>query len=270
MPKRVFAKEQLEMIKSKGLNVETVRKRIKKGMSFEEALNMPLWNHVNAVLTREQVKEVKSKGFLLSTIRMRIRKGMSYEEAISTPLLRKKISSTLTKEQWLIAKENGLSSITVHNRINRLGWDIEKAISKPVKPKRKLTSEQIEKIKEKGFKCATIRSRMEKGMSFEEAINTPLKHNRLTPEQKKKAIENGISVQTAYSRKLSGWTTEEAITIPINSHHFFTKEELSIAAANGVSKSMLQNRFYTLGWTIEEAINTPKHGKYGKGDRWTR
>lgn len=126
------------------------------------------------------------------------------------------------------------------------------------------TEEQCELIRESEFTYPTVVKRVKRGMSFEEAITKPLQRTPITPEQRKKAKENGIDMKNVYSRKRLGWTIEEAITIPINAHYFFTEEELSIAASNGVTKTMLQNRFYTLGWTIEEAITTPKHGKYGR------
>ena len=45
----------------------------------------------------------------------------------------------ITPEDFRIAEENGISKDTLLSRVRKLGWDIDKAITKPVRAKRKFT-----------------------------------------------------------------------------------------------------------------------------------
>lgn len=128
------------------------------------------------------------------------------------------------------------------------------------------TPEQLEEAKERNINLSTVRKRIERGMSVEQAIRAPLQQTALTKEDRQQAAENNIKMKTVYTRLELGWSVKEAVTIPANSHHTFSKEDLETAAQNGISYATLQNRFYRLGWELEECINTPKHGRYVRRD----
>ena len=49
----------------------------------------------------------------------------------------------ITPEDFKIAEENGISKDTLIMRVRKLGWDVDKAITKPVRIKRKFTEEEI-------------------------------------------------------------------------------------------------------------------------------
>lgn len=83
----------------------------------------------------------------------------------------------LFKEEVNIAKSNNIPISIVKNRINNLGWDIERAISEPV--------------------------------------NKNGNYSKLyTTEQKEIAEKNGISPQLLYKRLKLKWCMDDAITIP--------------------------------------------------------
>lgn len=128
------------------------------------------------------------------------------------------------------------------------------------------TPEQIEEAKRRNINLRTVHKRIERGMSVDQAIRAPLQRTPLTKEDRKRAAKNDIKMSTVYTRLELGWSVKEAVTIPTNSHHVFSKEDLETASRNGISYATLQNRFYRLGWTLEDCINIPKHGRYVRRD----
>ena len=53
----------------------------------------------------------------------------------------------ITPEDFKIAEENGISKDTLLSRVRKLGWDVDKAITKPARKKRKFTKKEIEIMK---------------------------------------------------------------------------------------------------------------------------
>lgn len=86
----------------------------------------------------------------------------------------------LTDEQRKIAKENGIHSATLWNRVNKLGWDIERAIT-------------------------------------EKYVKQPMnvKGVEVSDEQLEIALNNGISRKRVHARLYNGWTVEDTITTPV-------------------------------------------------------
>ena len=83
----------------------------------------------------------------------------------------------LLSEEVKIAQSNNIPISIVKNRINNLGWDIERAITEPVN----------------------------KNGNFSKLYTT---------EQKEIAESNGISPQLLYKRLKLKWHMEDAINIP--------------------------------------------------------
>lgn len=121
----------------------------------------------------------------------------------------------ITPEDFKIAEENGISKDTLIMRVRKLGWDVDKAITKPVRIKRKFTEEEIKTMKENGIDRNTVSCRLQWGWTLEEAITKPKKRGRqyVYPEWVyKEADKNGISYSALGSRIRRGMSLEEACT----------------------------------------------------------
>lgn len=95
------------------------------------------------------------------------------------------MSKIFTKEQMEIAKSNGLTYPHIYGRVMRNGWPVEVAISTPKgEPIQKrqymvvrgtvVTAEQIQTALENGIQKNTIKSRIQKGFTVEDAITHPI------------------------------------------------------------------------------------------------
>ena len=133
----------------------------------------------------------------------------------------------ITPNDYVTAEENGISEHALYQRVHIYGWDIDRAISQPMRSK---------------------------GVPFEHVWS----------KWKETAEENGISKDVFYSRcRNSGWAPEKAATIPVGELYSgkWTAEELEIARRNGIdgnSMSLVSIRIKKLGWSKEKALNTPK------------
>ena len=121
----------------------------------------------------------------------------------------------ITPEDYKIAEENGISKDTLLCRVRKLGWDVDKAITKPVREKRKFTKEEIKTMEENGVDRNTASCRLKWGWTLEEALTKPKKRGRqyVYPEWVyKEADKNGISYSALGNRIRSGMSLEEACT----------------------------------------------------------
>ena len=121
----------------------------------------------------------------------------------------------ITPEDFKIAEENGIPEHVVTTRVRKLGWDVDKAITKPVRAKRKFTKEEIKTMEENGVNQNIAANRMYWGWNLEEAITKPKKRGRqyVYPEWVyKEADKNGISYSALGNRIRRGMSLEEACT----------------------------------------------------------
>ena len=121
----------------------------------------------------------------------------------------------ITPEDFEKAKENGIHKDTVITRVRKLGWDVDKAITKPARKKRKFTKEEIEIMEENGIDRNTAVCRLNCGWTVEEAISKPKKQGRqyIYPEWVyEEADKNGISYSALGNRIRRGMSLEEACT----------------------------------------------------------
>lgn len=92
----------------------------------------------------------------------------------------------ISDEDYKIAAANGISRNNVTNRVNTLGWSIEKAITTPIKTYKKtnygIKKEQREIAYKNGILRQTLDFRLKNGMSVQEAITTPT----MTPSERGK------------------------------------------------------------------------------------
>ena len=122
---------------------------------------------------------------------------------------------SITPEDFRIAEENGISKGTLIMRVKTLGWDIDKAITKPVRAKRKFTEEEIKIMKENGLDRNAVAYRLGLGWSWEQALTKPKKGGRqyVYPEWVyKEADKHGISYSAVGNRIRHGMSLEEACT----------------------------------------------------------
>ena len=134
----------------------------------------------------------------------------------------------ITPEDFKIAEENGISKDTLLSRVRKLGWDIDKAITKPVRAKRKFTEEEIKTMEENGVNRNIAAGRRYWGWTLEEAITKSKKKGRqyVYPEWVyREANKNGISYSALGNRIRRGMSLEEACTKKI-----ITKEEALVIA----------------------------------------
>ena len=121
----------------------------------------------------------------------------------------------ITPEDFKIAEENGISKGTLIMRVRRQGWDVDKAITKPVRVKRKFTEEEIKTMEENGIDRDVAAGRRYWGWNLEEAITKPKKKGRQYVYPKwvyKEADKNGISYSALGNRIRRGMSLEEACT----------------------------------------------------------
>ena len=121
----------------------------------------------------------------------------------------------ITPEDFKIAEENGIPEYVVTTRVRKLGWDVDRAITKPVRGKRKFTEEEIKTMEENGVDRNTVACRLKWGWTLEESLTRPKKRGRqyVYPEWVyKEADKNGISYSALGNRIRSGMSLEEACT----------------------------------------------------------
>ena len=145
----------------------------------------------------------------------------------------------ITPEDYKIAEENGISKDTLLSRVRKLGWDVDKAITKPVRVKRKFTEEEFKAMEEYGIDRNVAAGRRYWGWTLEEAITKSKKKGRqyVYPEWVyKEADKNGISYSALGNRIRRGMSLEEACTRKI-----ITKEEALVIARKKLKESKKAN-----------------------------
>ncbi len=121
----------------------------------------------------------------------------------------------ITPKDYETAEKNGIKKDTVIQRVRKLGWDIDSAITKKIK-RTNIPQEIIDKAKEMGIDRKTLVRRIRDGWNLEEAcsietkkIGKPRKHPDWVYEM---AEENGIRLATVNHRIKWGWDMLRACT----------------------------------------------------------
>ncbi|MEK5070739.1 hypothetical protein [Sporosarcina sp. FSL K6-1508] len=134
----------------------------------------------------------------------------------------------ITPNDYETAEQNGINYVALSQRVRDYGWDIDRAITEPLKV----------------------------GVPFQPVWE----------QWEKIATENGISKDLFYQRiKVNKWDEKRAATHSLMAgKHLrigWTKEEREIAERNGLSANHMNlviTRINKLGWSKERALNTPK------------
>lgn len=136
----------------------------------------------------------------------------------------------VTPEQYQQAQANGINPERLTERVRRLGWPIEKAITQPIQAQRT--------------------------------------HGSLS-EWVKIAEQNGICRKTFYDRiNQMGWTEEKASTQPVSDRRELLARNREkqrkipkcyhdLAKKNGIKRTTFINRVRQHGWSFEMAAITP-------------
>jgi len=128
------------------------------------------------------------------------------------------VKTNLTEKQLETAKKYGVELERVNARI-KSGWDIDKAISTPVKRYNKdgRMKQWIAAAKEYGVSEKTFRSRLADGWSPEFAITTPLLRQPLNITEQEQLLldKHGIKRDTFANRLRNGWDRKQALSTPV-------------------------------------------------------
>jgi len=133
----------------------------------------------------------------------------------------------ITEEDYKIAEKNGISRENVYQRVNTYVWDVEDAITIPVRKRKS----------DEGW-----------------------------DEWKEIALANGIDKTLYVGRvRYQGFSREDAATRKRNKrlHKKWTDRECEIAKENGIAGNGMgiPNARLRLGWSREDAVSVPKMTK---------
>lgn len=249
-----------ELSKYYGVKVVTIRTRLKRGLSLEEALGVAKipdlrYKKNNLKKSKRSAKDVdlvvdgvkydsisqlaKSFGIADITLRKRICENwMSPEEAVKTPL-KKNISKPedlvvdgIKYESYSqLAKSFGLKPYIVTQRINEYGYTAEEAVKKPLKGKKiNVQGKDFNSIAEASRhfnkSAATVQSNLKRGLTVDEAMGF----------KKRRTSRNVL-----YDWKGKEYTIKELTTLLSKEHN--------------IPQSILYSRIYQNKLSIEEAIS---------------
>jgi len=178
-----------ELSKLCGVSESTLRERLKKGASIEDAMIKPLCQG-----KRNRKYELKINGKEMSlaeiannlkihpcTIYHRMQRGMSLEESITTPKQPQAYKYSYKGKpisRREIAKIIGVSLNTVKRRL-RQGESVESLIENGRKDKiylykgKRYSFSELKRLPECSVSKSTFRSRIKAGWSVEKAVTTP-------------------------------------------------------------------------------------------------
>lgn len=137
----------------------------------------------------------------------------------------------ISDEHYKIAEENGIDRVNLYNRVVRCYWDIERAITVPLK-KRKTPKYILDRLKRNGISNQAFYNRVHNmGWSIERASTEPINdpkdvlaenrkvmfaRSKIKPHHIETAKKNGIGINTLKARvSRYKWSVEEAISKPL-------------------------------------------------------
>lgn len=80
----------------------------------------------------------------------------------------------ITYKDYETAKENGISKNTLDTRVYQLGWDIDRAITAPVRGFKNIIAPHLHIAERNGITEGAARARIYRGWSIEDAVSVPL------------------------------------------------------------------------------------------------
>lgn len=281
-----------------GCSLSQLSKRLKQGMSTEEALSKPFLKRpedgkMSQLIEFKGIKrtliewanEIKIKP---TTLYDRLHKGWDVERALTTPLGQgvKKFYLYNGKRKTIAgwSAEKGLSERLVRGRLER-GWTIDRSLETPseVKSSRSILFEgkyrSLAEISQlTGIKTGTLSTRLNNGWDIDKAVGTPVD----TERSKSRTLEirgerhtttewaklYGVPSHLILQRIDHGWTVERAITEPVaeRKYHDLTYKGQTHSMSDwarllGIKFSTLSQRINS-GWSVEDALTTGMHQKW--------
>lgn len=116
-----------------------------------------------------------------------------------------------TKDDYELAKQNGISRKNAYQRCHTHDWSVEKAITKPIGGRGPGRHRGMAQVAERnGISQPLFSYRRSKGYSLHEAATIPVKERRNHEYYAKLAEENGIPYNTYIKRVSLGWDEERA------------------------------------------------------------
>lgn len=268
-----------------GINYGTLKGRIKRGWTVEEAFETPInptYERYDPIVMDDKVFSVselaKTTGISRAGIRGRIRSGMSPDQLLATCNLQHHPitwnNQTRNISDW--ARSVGMSPDNLMRRLD-LGWDFERAITTPIKTPQfadVLDNKPLQHVAaDVGINPNTLTNRLKAGMDLDTAIATPVKEQRgpisfngRTMTLKAWADEFGIQDRTLGNRLARGWSVEKALTTPL----IVNSEKGKLFSFGGKTQSLKQwsedlgVKLATLykrlnkGWDIERVLSYRK------------
>jgi predicted DNA-binding transcriptional regulator AlpA len=118
----------------------------------------------------------------------------------------------ITDEDYEKAAKNGISKSNVYQRVNEYGWELERAITVPVRKKKGgIYAGMITFAEQNGISKPTFFKRVKNGMDLYEAATKPVGYATYLELARK----NGIKDVTFYQRITRGMKPYEAATKPV-------------------------------------------------------
>ncbi|MDC2867521.1 hypothetical protein [Bacillus sp. BP-3] len=121
-----------------------------------------------------------------------------------------KYKTVIAQKYYEIAAKNGINKQNVYQRVYLYGWNIERAITEPVKTVKNKHEHMILIAERNGISRITYFKRLKEGMTPQQAATRP---KGLTVFLEI-ALENGIKEITFYKRVARGMELYEAATKP--------------------------------------------------------
>lgn len=119
-----------------------------------------------------------------------------------------------TEKDYEKAAKNGISKSNVYQRVNEYGWDLERAITVPVRKRSgDINAGMIVFAEQNGISKPTFFKRVKGGMDLYEAATKPVGYTA----HLELARKNGIKDVTFYQRIKRGMRPYEAATKPVAS-----------------------------------------------------
>lgn len=131
----------------------------------------------------------------------------------------------LTEEHYVIAEKNGISRANVKQRVESYGYDIQKAITKPLRTN-DVWRRNKETCEQNGISYSAFYKRIEMGWSEERSSTEPIATGPTRQKERAKELRkelspyweqaeaNGISFQVFRKRLAKGMSLEEAANRP--------------------------------------------------------
>lgn len=129
----------------------------------------------------------------------------------------------ITPQDYDIAERNGINKKQVYARVYAHMWNIEKAITQPIRKQNKCNKEALEKAEKNGISNNVFYSRIRNGWDEEKACTVPIIDHSETWEKTTRvrkyskdivalAKKNGVPYPTLARRIRTGWSEHEAAT----------------------------------------------------------